>query len=98
MCRSRCPVYHSGLSSTRTREVIASLDTHSGIGRAADARSVVDAAECRGVLCALPVLEAVDTLVADVPDAKILEFIEVNLLLTWSSISATLTVNPSVPF
>ena len=47
-------------------------NTYGGIGRTAHARAVVDAAERGCVLRAGPVLEAIDGLVAHVPDAEVL--------------------------
>ena len=47
-------------------------NTYGGIGRTAHARAVVDAAERGCVLRPGPVLEAVDGLVAHVPDAEVL--------------------------
>ncbi len=50
----------------------ARLGAYSGIGRAACAGAVVDAAERGCVLRAGPVREAVDGLVADIPDTEVL--------------------------
>ena len=47
-------------------------NTYGGIGRTAHARAVVDAAERGRVLCAGPVLEAIDGLITHVPDAEVL--------------------------
>ena len=70
-------------------------NTYGGIGRTAHARAVVDAAERGCVLCAGPVLEAVDGLVAHVPDAEVLFDRTLGQLGRQDDFWTALTVNPS---
>ena len=70
-------------------------NTYGGIGWAAHARAVVDAAERGRVLRPGPVLEAVDGLVAHVPDAEVLFDRTSGQLVRQGDFWTALTVNPS---